>query len=512
MTSPISIRLDTVQAQYAATDSLHIRFTLTNTSDRTISILKWHTPFDGFNSNVFRVLSPRGRSIPYKGRVVKKGQPRAVDYLELGPHESATQVYDLSRVYDIYQVGDYRIEFLGRILDYGTDVAENLFAKARLLPRAIQSNVLRLSLAENRPRPKSAPRKPKNELVPKAPWQVPPIEMIGLGSSLYVIENQRLWRVDPSTGAYQPRVPATDQNPWKVPPIAMATLGSSLYIIENQRLWKVDPDTGAYQLKVPAGDPNPWRVPPIAMTALGNSLYVIENERLWKVDPNTGAYQLKVPAGDSHPWRVAPIALAAWKDVLFVIENQRLWRVDHSTGGYRTVDNISYVDIPSERRGIVANALASAQEYASEAGHALSSTPDSQRASADRYTNWFGTYDASRYDKVTANYSKIYDALVNKIVTFHSVDEDVYAYVYPDEPYHIYLCSLFWAAPLQGTDSQAGTIIHETSHFTVVAGTDDHTYGHSSCQTLATNNPSDAIDNADSTEYFAENDPPLSMD
>ncbi|HEU4744115.1 MAG TPA: M35 family metallo-endopeptidase, partial [Anaerolineales bacterium] len=84
-----------------------------------------------------------------------------------------------------------------------------------------------------------------------------------------------------------------------------------------------------------------------------------------------------------------------------------------------------------------------------------------------------------------------------------------YAYVYPSQPYNIYLCQAFWSAPLSGTDSKAGTLIHEMSHFNVVAGTDDVVYGQAGARTLADENPDAAITNADSHEYFAENTPPL---
>jgi len=47
------------------------------------------------------------------------------------------------------------------------------------------------------------------------------------------------------------------------------------------------------------------------------------------------------------------------------------------------------------------------------------------------------------------------------------------------------------------------------SHFNVVAGTDDHVYGQSGAASLAISNPSLAVDNADSHEYFAENTPAL---
>ena len=55
--------------------------------------------------------------------------------------------------------------------------------------------------------------------------------------------------------------------------------------------------------------------------------------------------------------------------------------------------------------------------------------------------------------------------------------ENYYAYVYPTQPYQIYVCNAFWSAPTTGTDSKAGTLVHEMSHFNVVAGTDDWVYG-----------------------------------
>ncbi|KAG8682406.1 hypothetical protein FRC08_014982, partial [Ceratobasidium sp. 394] len=58
-----------------------------------------------------------------------------------------------------------------------------------------------------------------------------------------------------------------------------------------------------------------------------------------------------------------------------------------------------------------------------------------------------------------------------------------------------------------GTDSKAGTIIHEQSHFTVNGGTHDYAYGQSAAKSLAISNPARAIMNADSHEYFAENTP-----
>jgi peptidyl-Lys metalloendopeptidase len=60
---------------------------------------------------------------------------------------------------------------------------------------------------------------------------------------------------------------------------------------------------------------------------------------------------------------------------------------------------------------------------------------------------------------------------------------------------------------MTGTDSKGGTLVHEMSHFTVVAGTDDLAYGQQAAAQLAISDPNKAINNADSHEYFGENTP-----
>lgn len=126
-----------------------------------------------------------------------------------------------------------------------------------------------------------------------------------------------------------------------------------------------------------------------------------------------------------------------------------------------------------------------------------------------RYTTWFGAYTNARHDTVRTHFNKITQAFKKKPLTLDCScnDNGVYAYVYPNDPYKIYLCGAFWAAPMTGTDSKAGTLIHEMSHFTVVAGTNDWAYGQTAAKALAINSPDRAVDNADSHEYFAENTP-----
>lgn len=125
-----------------------------------------------------------------------------------------------------------------------------------------------------------------------------------------------------------------------------------------------------------------------------------------------------------------------------------------------------------------------------------------------RYVTWFGVFDSTRYATATTHFTKISSAMDTAPVTIDcSCKKSYYAYVYPTKPYVIYVCKAFWSAPLTGTDSKAGTLIHEMSHFNVVASTNDFVYGQAGAQSLAISNPNNAVNNADNHEYFAENTP-----
>jgi peptidyl-Lys metalloendopeptidase len=125
-----------------------------------------------------------------------------------------------------------------------------------------------------------------------------------------------------------------------------------------------------------------------------------------------------------------------------------------------------------------------------------------------RYSAWFGAVDAARPATVARHFQAIKEAFAGKPVTVDcGCNESYYAYVYPNQPYKIYVCKAFWAAPVTGTDSKGGTLVHEMSHFTVVAGTDDLAYGQSAAGQLALSDPDKAVQNADSHEYFGENTP-----
>ena len=178
-----------------------------------------------------------------------------------------------------------------------------------------------------------------------------------------------------------------------------------------------------------------------------------------------------------------------------------------SGGGIVYQNGVGYANCSSTQITGAAAAVGQARTYSENAKGYLAANKQGAR-----YTTWFGAYTSSRYSTVNQHFVAI-DAAIdqtnNNVVIDCGCNQSYYAYVYPNQPYRIYVCRAFWSAPNAGTDSRGGTLIHETSHFTVVAGTDDHVYGQSGAKSLAISDPAAAIDNADSHEYFAENTPTL---
>ncbi|KAJ7097110.1 peptidyl-Lys metalloendopeptidase [Mycena belliarum] len=165
---------------------------------------------------------------------------------------------------------------------------------------------------------------------------------------------------------------------------------------------------------------------------------------------------------------------------------------------------IGYQSCSTSRQSTLVTAAAAAQTYANNAVTYL----NANTASTTRFVTWFGTFTSAHRTTVLSHYTKMAAAkYADYTYDCSCTDSDVYAYVFPNEFGTIYLCGVFWSTTTTGTDSRAGTLIHESSHFTRLAGTDDIVYGQTGAKALAKSNPAQAIMNADSHEYFAENTP-----
>ncbi|KIM38232.1 hypothetical protein M413DRAFT_76264 [Hebeloma cylindrosporum] len=174
------------------------------------------------------------------------------------------------------------------------------------------------------------------------------------------------------------------------------------------------------------------------------------------------------------------------------------------------VKRATYSGCTSFQERLIVSAALAAQKYTYSALNYASA----HASATPRYTTWFGAYKVDRYKTVLSHYTNInsHDFLSYEF-DCTCTEVDTYAYVYPDQFGVIYLCRAFWNAPMTGTDSKAslfaGTLVHESSHFTQNGGAQDHEYGQLACELLSRINPTEAVDNASSHEYFAENNPAL---
>ncbi|KAF9463910.1 hypothetical protein BDZ94DRAFT_577573 [Collybia nuda] len=131
-----------------------------------------------------------------------------------------------------------------------------------------------------------------------------------------------------------------------------------------------------------------------------------------------------------------------------------------------------------------------------------------------RMTTWFGVFREHRRLFVLSNFN----SLTTRGDEFSGWNYDCsqqdcvpgsYAHVHHLDFAEVHLCERFWTAPATGTDSKAGTLVHEGTHFAVTANTEDLANGKPDCVDLAKRRPGKAARNADSYQYFAENNPPL---
>jgi uncharacterized Zn-binding protein involved in type VI secretion len=124
------------------------------------------------------------------------------------------------------------------------------------------------------------------------------------------------------------------------------------------------------------------------------------------------------------------------------------------------------------------------------------------------FKKWFGREDEEAKRVIMERMRRV--LAVSKRLSLEnfkdkSIDQkqvELFAEVYETDRLHtIYINHMFWEAKSEGKGSKAGTIIHELSHFEDIGNTKDYAYG-KLCLGLAKNYPNDALNNAESFEYF----------
>jgi len=199
-------------------------------------------------------------------------------------------------------------------------------------------------------------------------------------------------------------------------------------------------------------------------------------------------------------------------------------------GGGKVVNGVTYVGCSSPKPNqktssqieIAGDAVVEARKYSENALNNLQTF----QGQNPRYISWFRVVTYQQISAilltVSTRMSNINEALqqsAGEITLDCSCRQGTvndYAYVKYNLPYVINLCPKFWAAALTGTDSKAGTLVHEMSHFDITGalpyfgGTVDvigYSYKQSLARQLAIEDPSRARSNASNIEYFAENTP-----
>ena len=140
---------------------------------------------------------------------------------------------------------------------------------------------------------------------------------------------------------------------------------------------------------------------------------------------------------------------------------------------------------------------------------------------SETFEQWFGPYTRRNAEDVRTTLKSVLTSI--KTGAVHTRCETLsdetcaagaYAFVFPTMPYLVHICPRFFELPTVTAlelgrahseyGSRGGTFIHELSHFTIAADTEDHCYGRAVCSDMAQDVPRLAVKNADSYQYFAE--------
>ena len=166
------LRIETPEVH--AQGPLLARFTLTNTSGGELTVLKWHTPLEGFRSDMFQVKRA-GTPVRYLGALVKRGAPAQEEILVLPKGGSVSATVDLLKAYAIFDPGEYTVQFASTLAVVRGVTAGQSQPDRGLIPVEINSRPVSFRLLE--------PRTPSPEIVKAlqaAPLPAEPVLRVGV--------------------------------------------------------------------------------------------------------------------------------------------------------------------------------------------------------------------------------------------------------------------------------------------------------------------------------------------
>jgi hypothetical protein len=138
-----------VPATLSSGEALNLRFTLINSTDTRLYVLKWFTPLEGLGGEIFRVERD-GQPIPYEGPLAARGDPTPDAYVYLDAGASVSATVDLAAAYDFSEPGEYTIAFISpRISHVARTEGEMATSVDDLGPVAMPSNQVSVTILED---------------------------------------------------------------------------------------------------------------------------------------------------------------------------------------------------------------------------------------------------------------------------------------------------------------------------------------------------------------------------
>lgn len=99
----------TIDRSIPAGEPVNARLLLTNSTANPISVLQYHTPFEGILGPVF-IVTFKGKQLIYQGPLVKRGPPQDEDWLEVGTGDSLSAEVDIGGAWELGSAGDYGLK------------------------------------------------------------------------------------------------------------------------------------------------------------------------------------------------------------------------------------------------------------------------------------------------------------------------------------------------------------------------------------------------------------------
>ncbi|KAF9455857.1 hypothetical protein BDZ94DRAFT_1285995 [Collybia nuda] len=154
----------------------------------------------------------------------------------------------------------------------------------------------------------------------------------------------------------------------------------------------------------------------------------------------------------------------------------------------------TFVNCTPAQQNQINQAINAARGYVAESIRYI----NNHTVATPRFTTWFGAFQNARHTTVLSHFNSL-ARRGNEFTAWKytcnpsNCQPGYFAYVYREIYGEVYLCGAFWRAPASGTDSQAGTLVHEGTHFSATANTDDIAYGQPASRELARTDPDRAI-------------------